>query len=145
MAAHRRLLTRDRLIKWGVVADKTCPLCNLEDESIEHVFFKCEISTQIWKHILQWQGIKRDSKCWDEELTWVVQNASGKSPGAAVYRMLLSAIIYYIWNERNQRVFTNKQQGKEVIIKKIVQDVHHRGAMKQRIAKWLEQLNFYPL
>lgn len=61
---------------------------------IEHVFFKCEIFAQICKHLLQWQGINRDLMCWDEELIWAVQNASGKSP--AVYRMLLSAAVYYM-------------------------------------------------
>lgn len=48
LVAHDRLYTKDRLSKWGIVQDLICPLCDSEDESIEHLFFRCAYSTELW-------------------------------------------------------------------------------------------------
>lgn len=42
LAGHGRLTTRDGLARWGVTADQICPLCSVENESVEHLFFRCD-------------------------------------------------------------------------------------------------------
>lgn len=32
LALHGKLPTKNRLAKWGVVTDKICPLCNIEEK-----------------------------------------------------------------------------------------------------------------
>lgn len=57
--------------------------------------------------------------------------------------MLLAAAVYHVWMEINYRVFQGKQQSTEVLARLIVQEIHFRGSMKVKIAKWLENLNYY--
>ncbi|XP_075095435.1 uncharacterized protein LOC142173708 [Nicotiana tabacum] len=82
MVAHGRLYTKDRLAHWGMVVDHTCLLCQAALESIEHLFFRCIVSTFIWGKILEWQGISRNVMEWIEEIQWLESNHREKSAAA---------------------------------------------------------------
>ncbi|XP_019245163.1 PREDICTED: uncharacterized protein LOC109225027 [Nicotiana attenuata] len=105
LAGHRRLLTRERLGRWGFLEDTSCAPCNSEEETIDHLFFKCSFSAQVWAAMLEWQGIKRQVMAWGQELEWAERQYKGKSRTAEVYRMVLAGSIYYIWQERNAQIF----------------------------------------
>lgn len=81
---------------------------------------------------------------WNDELDWAAVNYNGKNPEAELYRMVLAGSVYYVWQERNQRVFMNNKRDVDTIIKMIVQDVFHKGSIKPSVAGKLKNLNFYP-
>lgn len=56
----------------------------------------------------------------------------------------MAGAVHQIWIERNQRIFQQKTRDIKVIIRAITQEVHYGGIMKPRLAKKLEELNFYP-
>nr|XP_016449081.1 PREDICTED: uncharacterized protein LOC107774127 [Nicotiana tabacum] len=91
LAIQQRLATKERLARWGIIAEQTCSLYNKEYETVHHLFFDCEISGEIWYRLLEWQGIRRIKKAWQEEVTWLEQVSKGKSAGATVCRMTLAA------------------------------------------------------
>ena len=47
-----RLPIKQRLLKWSMIADDVCPLCKTSSEDIEHLFFQCPVSQEIWTAIL---------------------------------------------------------------------------------------------
>ena len=47
-ALSNRLLTKSRPLKFGIIDNDDCVLCNTGLESIEHLFFSCEYSAYIW-------------------------------------------------------------------------------------------------
>lgn len=85
-----------------------------------HLFFACGVSNQIWKKVLAWQGLNRDPMCWEAEVSRAESHAKGKSPRAQMYRMAMAAAVYYIWLERNQRIFQETKKSANHIIKQIV-------------------------
>ncbi|XP_010419124.1 PREDICTED: uncharacterized protein LOC104704788 [Camelina sativa] len=50
IAARHRLHTRDRLISWGLHVPSNCLLCNRFDESLQHIFFDCDFSQEVWSY-----------------------------------------------------------------------------------------------
>jgi len=42
------LLTRDKLMQFGIIQANVCSLCRLEPETISHLFFDCNYSKYIW-------------------------------------------------------------------------------------------------
>ncbi|XP_060188663.1 uncharacterized protein LOC132617631 [Lycium barbarum] len=96
LAALGRLQTRDRLFKWGITTDQICPVCDREPESLNHLFFVCDVSAEIWQKLLNWIGIRKVPTHWTEELGWAELNAKGRNPQAKVYRMMLTAAVYYV-------------------------------------------------
>ncbi|KAK4726382.1 hypothetical protein R3W88_031299 [Solanum pinnatisectum] len=84
LALQSRLLTRDRLATWGCAEDVHCVLCGTEDESHNHIFFRCLFSSQVWQNVLCWQSIHREARGWEEEITWLNAQCKGKQTRAEV-------------------------------------------------------------
>ncbi|XP_059302028.1 uncharacterized protein LOC132053957 [Lycium ferocissimum] len=145
LAALGRLSTRDRLYKWGIQTTGICPLCEVENESIPHLFFACTISAQVWRNLLLWIDVNRAPMMWDDELLWAEQHAKGRSPKAEMYRMVLAAAVYFVWKERNFRIFQNKRQSTTSMIKQVIQEVHIKATKDAKLITWLENHNFYPV
>ncbi|XP_060211711.1 uncharacterized protein LOC132639268 [Lycium barbarum] len=129
LVIHRRLYTKDRLIRWGMQICPKCPLCENEPECIDHLFFQCSVTTAVWK-ILQWQGIRRTARSWSEELQWCETRNTGKGSDATIYRMSLAATVYELWLERNHKAFQSKRRSEVAIVKKIIQEVFVRIVLK---------------
>lgn len=130
--------------KWGIVQDLICPLCDSEDEFIERLFFKYAYSAELWSRLLKCLGIQRAPMGWGHELNWAIINAKGKNIKAEIYKIVMVGSVYYLWLERNQRIFQEKHRSIEVMSKLIVQDIHFRGNCYAKIAGHLKLLNFYP-
>ncbi|XP_019260266.1 PREDICTED: uncharacterized protein LOC109238290 [Nicotiana attenuata] len=108
-------MTTDRLRDLGYVEDVTCCLCNSEEQTIDHLFFKCTYSSRVWTAMLQWQGIQRQPMMWANELEWAGKYYRGRSTIAELYKLVLAGTLYYIWQERNCRIFKGVQRP-EVIL-----------------------------
>ncbi|KAH0690028.1 hypothetical protein KY289_017386 [Solanum tuberosum] len=107
----------------GVVESKLCPLCGIEYESIDHLFFQCSFSSSIWSKLLLWQGDRRSTMKWQEEIQWAVLNANGKNVKATMYRASIVACAYLIWQDRNTRVTQQKRRSHEQITRLILQEL----------------------
>lgn len=70
IAARDRMVTRDRLIHWGLRVPANCVLCSFHEESRHHLFFECDFSSQVWSffisrmHLVSPQGF-------EEVLRWL--------------------------------------------------------------------------
>ena len=53
----------------------------------------------------------------------MISQKFNKSIKSILRRIGLAACVYYIWNERNKRVFTNEKQDVEVLINTIVNHI----------------------
>ena len=49
----KRYWTADRLAKRGLPHPGACPLCDQDDETINHILVGCSFSRQLWFHMLQ--------------------------------------------------------------------------------------------
>ncbi|XP_019242188.1 PREDICTED: uncharacterized protein LOC109222269 [Nicotiana attenuata] len=143
LAIQNRLLTRSRLHAWGIAEEVNCPLCNEAEETIDHLLFKCRIAGGIWSKLLQWQGITRTPMEWKREIQWAEGKATGNNAHAQVYRLTLACAVYYIWNERNRRVFQEQQKIVEVIVRQIAQEVAIRGSKNSKTEKRIAEIDYY--
>lgn len=65
LAMHRKLLTKDRLLKLKISQDSACTICGIQRETVEHLFFECKYSEECLKRLLIWMQrgtIKHDLK-----------------------------------------------------------------------------------
>ncbi|XP_074297044.1 uncharacterized protein LOC141627718 [Silene latifolia] len=54
--AWGRLLTKDRMMQYGISLDGTCDLCGLFNESRDHLFFDCVFSEECLQLLGRWLG-----------------------------------------------------------------------------------------
>lgn len=73
LALHNRLATKDRMLKWNMISDGICSLCQGCDEDLPHLVFECSYTTDIWTQVLPRSGVYRavgNVRNWSDEVLW---------------------------------------------------------------------------
>ncbi|KAH0748008.1 hypothetical protein KY290_027240 [Solanum tuberosum] len=105
LCLHGKMLTTERLNKWGMNVDPTCVLCRSYFEDKDHLFTECSYGNQVWNRLLNWIGQPFITpQSWTQHLEWSLTHGKGKSAQARIFRMLNAEIVHAIWNERNTRI-----------------------------------------
>ena len=58
-------------------------------------------------------GLRRVIYDWDEELKWAYQKLKGKSLLLIILKNAWSAYIYFVWKEKNVRLYKYKEETSE--------------------------------
>ncbi|GAV80730.1 zf-RVT domain-containing protein, partial [Cephalotus follicularis] len=100
--AHR---TTDKLQSYGVVAANQCMFGCAGLKSIDHLFFGCKFTAEIWNNYLRKCGFRRVCRPWLQEAVWVMDRLRGRGFKRWILRIVLPVAVYFCWTERNNRVF----------------------------------------
>ena len=126
LVVQNRLPTKDKLKSWGMEVKAECELCRSADETRDHLFYDCNYSQQHWNEVLSLCGQSRRVTSWQGELQWAIQRLRGKSLNAVILKVAWHAVIYFIWQERNNRLHKNKNETVMHILEKIKEVVRIR-------------------
>ncbi|XP_040872094.1 uncharacterized protein [Glycine max] len=138
LACHKKLSTKDRLRRFGMIQSSDCSICNCADESINHLFFNCSGTREIWGNILDWLGRRHDPREWDMELAWIIENTKGKDWKSALLKMATAETVYNVWHYRNSMCFGTVVD-KQVIERNIIDNIVYRSwqypTLRSHVAK----------
>lgn len=113
------LPTYDNLMSRGFNGPNCCVLCDADFETANHFFFASSYSRTIIASIKQWVKLHHTS-CNLKAIFWLLQHHfKGDRWRAHLARSAIIASIYFIWMERNARLFNNVSTAPTVTIKKI--------------------------
>jgi hypothetical protein len=101
----RAILTKAKLAIMGMNIDVICPFCSENVETVEHLFFECELIMQIWTDIMV--SIEGSSPSLDNFIEWnrIQSMTRGKQKQNRINTVVLKRFIYAVWKERNTRIF----------------------------------------
>ncbi|XP_022040987.1 uncharacterized protein LOC110943552 [Helianthus annuus] len=127
----RKLLTQDKILSWDLARRKNmnmlcCLLCYANHDSHEHLFFECEFSSQVWFMVRSKVGMDMVSAKWNDIVVCLRDRAKSKSVSDYVTRLLVAASAYFIWQERNARLFKNQMRPPEAVRDIIIQQVRYK-------------------
>lgn len=105
LAILGRLSTLDRLQKWGIVASAQCVLYSTTLKTCEHLFFQCSYSSQLWQNIQRRNRSLYPLLDMAHIIDWLEKHASGSLFGGLLSKLSFAALLYYVWGERNMRIF----------------------------------------
>ncbi|KAI3715165.1 hypothetical protein L6452_22135 [Arctium lappa] len=125
IACHRRLPTQDRMSIW-VSEDEglVCPLCEVEQDSHRHLFFQCVFAHDVWQRIKFFANLEEWPDGWDDIVELLSDDSYARKPLAS--KLFVAASVYYIWRERNNRLFRNAA----ISVDQIVQDIRNIVTMR---------------
>ncbi|MFS8002519.1 hypothetical protein Hanom_Chr13g01203021 [Helianthus anomalus] len=63
---------------------------------------------------------------WEDIVNWLVARSRSNSARNYIARLLVAATTYFIWQERNARLFKNELRPPESIIELIIQQVRYK-------------------
>ena len=109
LAVLNRLPTKERIKAWGLEVDDKCVMCRNAEETRDHVFFGCTFFKKIWNEVLALCGKAKEVTSWREKVEWAISRLKGKSLSSTILRIAWNAAIYFIWIERNKRIYQEKE------------------------------------
>ncbi|XP_056691936.1 uncharacterized protein [Spinacia oleracea] len=101
----KRLPTLDRLLQWNIVSSSLCPMCQVGSESLEHMFFDCQFSAQVWQKVLKLLQFARRHVGFTDELRWVLKSCKRGGNRHKLLRMFFDESVYSLWLNRNNQVY----------------------------------------
>ncbi|XP_047966049.1 uncharacterized protein LOC125210550 [Salvia hispanica] len=98
-AIKGRLATRDRL---GYLnEDQHCPLCLVNPESANHLFFNYPQTRLVWHEIKTWLGMRRLMSSIQIAIKWITKERHGATIMRNARRLALMTTVSLIWRARN--------------------------------------------
>lgn len=126
MAVKGRLKTRDRLTRWFNIPDLTCLLCKSEDESHSHLFFSCTYSKRLWERLKPLALLENISNNWASVISGITCRPAINRIWSVIQRLVFSAAIYFIWQERNFRIYRQSNRHEDCIFDIICETVRFK-------------------
>lgn len=124
------MLTRLELTNRGLInseGEVKCPLCELDEESIDHLFVTCPVAWRLWCSLVDLFGVS-----WVYPGSWagVVESwfhFGMRSRRKCAWNTILAVVLWSIWKERKLRTFEG--------IATEFNDLFHNA--KWRLCMWL--------
>ncbi|XP_071714307.1 uncharacterized protein [Rutidosis leptorrhynchoides] len=122
-----KLMTQDRLKPWDLRTQGgvtlLCSLCKFQQDSQSHLFFECTFSSQFWSKIMMLFHLPSSSLDWKEWMAILSPYAHRRVARVMVAKIAFAASIYYIWQERNSRLFKGEYRSVEQLFQTIFSTV----------------------
>ena len=123
LAFKERLWTADRRRRHGLAALATCHLCNLQQETVHHLFVSCPFTVQVWGIILNRLGVAPAPPgdiCIQEH--WKQTRLQFPATTRKGADTLFALVSWHIWKERNARLFRGDSLDHQQLLRKIKTD-----------------------
>lgn len=120
LQCQNKLLTVNRLAKWGIKVNPQCVLCLTTTETRDHLFGECKFVVDLWSRLMKWMQIQPVVlSSWNQFFTWIIIQARGKSKRAKLIKMTYAEFAYAVWRERNLRIFKGERRDQLTLAKEI--------------------------
>ncbi|XP_057779695.1 uncharacterized protein LOC130998280 [Salvia miltiorrhiza] len=117
----QRMATSDNLQKRHVAitsSEAICILCKLKEESIEHLFFECQKSVEIWNENLKWIGKQAVNQHTAKEHFSAFTNL-GRKEDTSFLTCVWICTIWCLWKQRNGCKFNQDLWSKDKVVAEI--------------------------
>ncbi|GKC68404.1 RNA-directed DNA polymerase, eukaryota, reverse transcriptase zinc-binding domain protein [Tanacetum coccineum] len=116
MAIQNKLITQDKIRKWGSSDMMACPLCRKDMDSHHHLFFQCEYAASFWSKVQAKVGMLNANLGWSELVGKFSDMYCGNSIDSIIRRLSLAACVYLVWQERNWRLFREEKRSPDDLL-----------------------------
>ena len=123
LVVKNKLCTQDKIQKWYPNRQYECSLCKSDIDSHDHLFFKCEYSKVVWEKMRKMADIQDNESSWEETVNKMSLYNNSKSIWEIIRKLCLGATIYFIWQERNGRLFSDNRRSAEALFSIISDEV----------------------
>ncbi|XP_021996306.1 uncharacterized protein LOC110893508 [Helianthus annuus] len=128
LLVNKKLKTQDVIRSWCVSGNANfnllcCSLCTAGPDSHEHLFFECQYASQVWSGIKEKAGMDTVHNSWDSIYDHLERYAKSTSACHIIGKLVVSAAAYFVWQERNQRLFSSRKRSATKLIEVILATV----------------------
>ncbi|GJS68607.1 hypothetical protein Tco_0683172 [Tanacetum coccineum] len=155
LVMRKALKTQDKLRMWDLggvdPTTITCVLCGTQADSHTHLFFECPYASKVWISIRHLAGMEHISPIMDDIVAYLIPMAHKRNVLSVIGKLIVAAGTYFIWRERNTRLFKNIKRPPEdvrdaimvtVRLKLLTLRFKNKERVKTLLARWNMPSNF---
>ncbi|GJX88337.1 retrovirus-related pol polyprotein from transposon TNT 1-94 [Tanacetum coccineum] len=149
-AAWEEVRPCDKLRQWYVgngtdLNQLRCALCDSQADSHQHLFYECPFSSKVWVSIRHLAAMDSISPCLQDIVSFFQPIAHKRTTVSIIGRLLFAASSYFLWIERNNRLFKNVKRSPEdvrdiimvtVRLKLLSFNFKNRDKVRQLLSTW---------
>ncbi|GJZ13757.1 hypothetical protein Tco_0548987 [Tanacetum coccineum] len=127
LVIQRKLKTQDMLRQWDVSNSNLhmlCPLCDSTPDSHEHLFFECNFSSRVWDKLKEFTGTPNIPSDLNAIVDFIYPFTKMSSFRSVACKLVFAASSYFIWQERNFRLFKKIKRNPYQIVEMIKSSIH---------------------
>ncbi|GJT69783.1 cytokinin dehydrogenase 3-like protein [Tanacetum coccineum] len=109
MAIQNRLNTQDRIALWKPNEKMQCVFCKKCLDSIDHLFFICEFSKEVWREMQKTLNVSM-AFSWENSVKELCRLPNTKNIWSIIRKLVFGAVAYFIWQEMNKRIFKGERR-----------------------------------
>jgi hypothetical protein len=117
------ILTLGRLKGHGVIQCDKCIFCGAVEETVGHLYFECHYTYHIWCTIAQHYGYHMPMRSSCMEWFNIFKATRWKNDRSRGLLRIMKKVLYFIWLERNNRVFKGQASSKHVLVLSITSNL----------------------
>lgn len=115
LALKNRLLTKERMVRFGMDTDTQCILCNNAVETNEHLFSLCPFI-----NVIMGNAGFNFTRDWSNYLMGLFLSGPNSEMVKLVSFLFLGAAVFLVWKERNDRLHTPGHHKQPLDIRQLV-------------------------
>jgi hypothetical protein len=102
-----RCWSADRMARHGLTYHSICPLCGIEDETLNHILLQCRYARTIWFRFLQHRQWEHLASHADSALVdwWPDAEQRLRARDRCSFKSMVLLVSRSLWLQRNARVF----------------------------------------
>ncbi|XP_035830107.1 uncharacterized protein LOC110944890 [Helianthus annuus] len=125
---QRKLKTQDFMSRWISSGNANynlmcCSLCSSCPDSHGHLFFECGYATTVWNGAKGKADMADLDNDWNTIFQHLLTIAYSKTARNIIAKILVSASTYFIWEERNRRLFSSRKRNACQLVEVILSTV----------------------
>nr|GFB36602.1 reverse transcriptase domain, reverse transcriptase zinc-binding domain protein [Tanacetum cinerariifolium] len=120
-----KLKTQDLILAWDVSSSLgvVCSLCESNPDSHDHLFFECPVSCGIWNRVKGLAGLNASNPNIYDIIQDLLPIVKHRTTVSVIAKLVVAASAYYVWQERNWRLFKKGKRTSDQIVECIVSSV----------------------
>lgn len=132
LAIRRKLMTQDRMQIWQVDRELRCAFCASQLDSVDHLFFECQFCAEVLMYFKLKGYCNISHNSWEDLIVKAASAWKGRGIDAIVNKLILGSLLYFLWQERNWRLFQNARRSVNQIVA-IIEDTTRLKIMGLRL------------
>nr|GEY60555.1 reverse transcriptase domain, reverse transcriptase zinc-binding domain protein [Tanacetum cinerariifolium] len=122
LIVRRKLKTQDLIPAWDVSSSLgvVCSLCESNPDSHDHLFFECPIASEIWNRVKGLAGLNASNPNIYDIIQDLLPIVKYHTTVSVIAKLVVAASAYYVWQERNWRLFKKGKRNSDQIVECIV-------------------------
>ncbi|MFS8004735.1 hypothetical protein Hanom_Chr13g01229261 [Helianthus anomalus] len=82
--------------------------------------------SSVWNNVRTMTNMEHVNGDLSDIMSWMELNVSLKKPDNVISRLVVAAASYFVWQERNNRLFTQRQRTAAVVAQEVITTVRMR-------------------